>query len=411
MGNVLIIGNGARESALGQAFLRSPQVDTVYVAPGNAGMPLLGLQVLPVAEDDFASLLQFARQNVALTFIGPEAPLAAGIVDTFQKAQLPVFGPTQALAQLESSKQFAKAFMQRHHLPTAKAQVVTSQAQAQAAVAEFGVPVVIKVDGLAAGKGVTVAQTQAEATGAITQLYAQQPHMAVLIEECLVGQEASVMAMFNGISRVVFPLSQDHKRRFDHDAGPNTGGMGAFAPAPQFSPEQQAQAQELVDQTLAGMVVDGLYGNGVLYIGVMFTAAGPKILEYNLRFGDPETQVLLPQVQNDFYQLVLDLLAGQAVDLQLDGLTYCGVVAANPGYPQDTSASLPVIIPDETQRQYWYPAGIVQGTDGLRSHGGRIFTIVGAGADLKQAQAQAYLRLKALSGRLAYREDIGWHAL
>lgn len=411
MVNVLVIGNGARESALGQAFLKSAAVDNVYVAPGNAGMALLGLTVLPLGEDDFANLIQFAQTHVALTFVGPEAPLAAGIVDAFKKADLPVFGPTQKLAQLESSKQFAKAFMQRHHLPTAKAEVVNSQAAAMQVLSDYGAPIVIKADGLAAGKGVTVAQTVEAAQTAITNLYPDHPNASVVIEECLTGQEASVLALFNGMTQVSFPLAQDHKRRFDADLGPNTGGMGAISPAPQFSAEEQQQAQALIDQTLAGMVVDGLYGNGVLYIGLMFTPDGPKILEYNLRFGDPETQVLLPQVQNDFYQLVTDLLAGQADELQLDGQTYCGVVAANPGYPTDTSQHLPVIVPDATQQAYWYPAGVRQGTNGLESVGGRIFTVVGQGADLSGAQAQAYARLKPLVGALASRTDIGFHAL
>lgn len=411
MVKVLVIGNGARESALGQAFLKSEAVDEVFVAPGNAGMTLLGLTVLPLGEDDFSNLIQFAKTHVALTFIGPEAPLAAGIVDAFQKADLSVFGPTQKLAQLESSKQFAKAFMQRHHLPTAKAEVVHSQAEALQVLAEYGAPIVIKADGLAAGKGVTVAKTEEAATSAITNLYTDHPNAPVVIEECLTGQEASVLALFNGMSQVAFPLAQDHKRRFDDDLGPNTGGMGAISPAPQFSEAEQQQAQALIDQTLAGMVVDGLYGKGVLYIGLMFTPDGPKILEYNLRFGDPETQVLLPQVQNDFYQLVTDLLAGQADAMHLDGQTYCGVVAANPGYPTDASQHLPLIVPDATQRDYWYPAGVRQGTNGLESTGGRIFTVVGRGADLKAAQTQAYARLKPLAGDLASRSDIGFHAL
>lgn len=411
MVKVLVIGNGARESALGQAFLRSEAVDEVFVAPGNAGMPLLGLTLLPVAMSDFASLTRFAKAHVALTFIGPEAPLAAGIVDAFQAAGLPVFGPTKKLAQLESSKQFAKAFMQRHHLPTAKAQVTTSEQAALVVLTEFGAPIVIKADGLAAGKGVTVADTPAAAQAAIHQLYQAQSDAPVVIEECLTGQEASVLALFNGLKRVDFPLAQDHKRRFDQDKGPNTGGMGAISPAPQFTDAERQQAAELIDQTLAGMVVDGLYGCGVLYIGLMFTPDGPKILEYNLRFGDPETQVLLPQMTNDFYELVTALLDGQALPLKLDGLTYCGVVAANPGYPTDTSAHLPVVIPDSTQRQYWYPAGVTQGTNGLQSQGGRIFTVVGAGSDLPAAKKQAYARLQPLVGDLAYRQDIGLHAL
>lgn len=410
MVNVLIVGSGARESALGKAFLRSPQVAKVYVAPGNAGMPLLGLTVLPVAEDDFDSLRQFAKENVALTFIGPEAPLAKGIVDAFEAAGLPVFGPTQALAQLESSKQYAKAFMQRHALPTAQATVVHDQVAALKALDDYGAPVVIKADGLAAGKGVTVAKTTQAAQQAINALYADHPNASVVIEECLTGQEASALAMFNSAAWVMFPLAQDHKRRFEQDAGPNTGGMGAISPAPQFNAVQRQQAHQLVEQTLTGMVEDGLNGCGVLYVGLMFTPDGPKILEYNVRFGDPETQVLLPQVTNDFYQIVVDLLAGRSPQLHLDGQTYCGVVAANPGYPTDTSQDYPVVVPDATQRSYWLPAGVRQGTNGLTAHGGRIFTVIGAGPDLAAAKKQAYARLTPLVGELGYRSDIGFHA-
>ncbi|MFD1431926.1 phosphoribosylamine--glycine ligase [Lacticaseibacillus yichunensis] len=411
MVNVLIVGNGARESALGKAFLAAPEVDQVFVAPGNAGMPLLGLTTVPVTENDQASLIEFARQHVALTFIGPEAPLAAGIVDAFSQAGLPVFGPTQQIAQLESSKEFAKAFMARHQLPTAQATLVHSLQEAQAQLAKGGVPVVIKENGLAAGKGVTVALDLVTANAALAKAYADNPYAAVLLEEYLSGEEVSVMALFNGMSRVILPLSQDHKRRFDHDEGPNTGGMGAYSPAPQFSQAQRDQARALVDQTLAGMTVDGLYGCGVLYIGLMFTAAGPKILEYNLRFGDPETQVLLPQIQNDFYQLIQDLLAGKQPTLRLDGQTYCGVVAVHPGYPEATRPSVPVVLPDAHQRTWWVPAGVARGADGLKSSGGRIFTVIGAGADLAEAQAEAYARMTALQGTLACRSDIGWHAL
>lgn len=406
MVNVLVIGQGARESALGLAFLRSPQVAQVFVAPGNAGMPLIGLTPVPIAETDGDALITFAKAHVALTFVGPEQPLAAGLVDAFQAAGLPVFGPPQALAQLESSKQFAKAFMARHDLPTAAATLVHSLAEAQAALKPFGLPVVIKADGLAGGKGVTVAQDEATATQALTALYAAQPDAPVLLEEYLQGEEASVLAMFNGQARVLFPLAQDHKRRFDGDLGPNTGGMGAISPAPQFTAAQQAAAAALCDRTLAGLAADGLAGCGVLYLGLMFTADGPKILEYNLRFGDPETQVLLPQVQNDFYQLTVDLLAGQAQPLAVDGLTYCGVVAVDPAYPNRGQA-YPLQLPDAEQKRYWLPAGVAQTKAGLVSAGGRIFTVLGAGATLAQAQAQAYARMQPLQGALAVRRDIG----
>ncbi|WP_179395129.1 phosphoribosylamine--glycine ligase [Lacticaseibacillus absianus] len=411
MVNVLVIGSGARESALGKAFLASPQVETVFVAPGNAGMPLLGLTLVPLYEDDTASLIAFARTNVALTFVGPEQPLAAGLVDAFQDAGLAIFGPTAELAQLESSKQFAKAFMARHGLPTATATVAHDLAAAQAAVQAAGLPVVIKADGLAAGKGVTVATTAAAATSALQALYADHPAAPVLIEQYLSGAEASVLAMFNGTTRVLFPLAQDHKRRFDGDEGPNTGGMGAISPAPQFTTHQREQAAALVDQTLAGMAADGLDGCGVLYLGLMFTAAGPKLLEYNLRFGDPETQVLLPQVENDFYQLTVDLMSGAAEPLTLTGRTYVGVVAAHPGYPQATTPVLPVVTPALEARNDWLPAGIAHGTDGLQTGGGRVFTVVGVGDTPAAAQASAYDRLRPLLGLLASRTDIGAKAL
>lgn len=405
MAKVLIIGSGARESALGQAFLASPQVTAVYVAPGNAGMPLLGLTPVAITEEQTAALVAFAA-DVDLTFVGPEQPLAAGLVDAFQAAGRPVFGPTQKVAQLESSKQFAKAFMAAHHLPTAAVKVAHSQREAIAAAAMMSLPLVIKVDGLAAGKGVTIATNPETVQATLAALYAADAQAPVLLEEYLSGQEASVLAMFNGTKRVLFPLAQDHKRRFAGDTGPNTGGMGAISPAPQFSTAQQAQAAALVDQTLAGMVADGLTSTGVLYVGLMFTSHGPKILEYNLRFGDPETQVLLPQVTNDFYQLTLDLLAGQAPALTLNGQTYCGVVAVNPAYPQSGPA-LPLVRPTADQCGYWIPAGVAKQGDTLVSHGGRIFTVIGSGADLAAAQREAYARMAPLQGPLAVRDDIG----
>lgn len=406
MVNVLVIGQGGRESTIGRAFLHSSQVGQVFVAPGNAGMALIGLTPVAIGEDQTDKLIAFAKAHVALTFVGPEQPLAGGLVDAFNAAGLPVFGPTQALAQLESSKTFAKAFMARHQLPTAQALTVHSLTEAQTALTQFGAPIVIKADGLAAGKGVTVALTVPEARTALRALYARDAHAAVLLEEYLQGEEASVLAMFNGDARVLFPLAQDHKRRFDDDRGPNTGGMGAYSPTPQFNAEQRRAAADLVDQTLAGMVADGMSGCGVLYVGLMFTSTGPKILEYNLRFGDPETQVLLPQVQNDFYQLTLDLLAGVAEPLVLDGQTYCAVVAVDPAYPK-AGRAYPLVVPDATQRQYWVPAGVAKADSGLVSAGGRIFAVIGAGADLAAAEHQAYTRLKPLQGALSVRSDIG----
>ena len=409
MNNILIIGNGGRESALGLKFLQSPQVAAVYVAPGNAGMPRLGLVPVDIDVDDFPSLIAFARQHaIALTFVGPEVPLAAGIVDAFQAADQPVFGPTKAAAQLEASKAFAKAFMERHQLPTAASRTIHSLAAGQQTLIEAGVPLVFKADGLAAGKGVIVAKTNTEAEAALAQLYARDPNATVVVEECLTGQEASVLALYHDGTYVTLPLAQDHKRRFDQDAGTNTGGMGAISPAPQFTADERETARHLVAQTIAGMVSDGLNGSGVLYIGLMFTKKGPKILEYNLRFGDPETQVLLPQIKNDFYQLITDLLADRPTPLELDGQTYVGVVAAHPEYPGGAMNALPLAdVPADWPVGRWLPAGVQEKDGRLFSRGGRVFTVIGSGPDLASAQGNAYGAMAEVQGPLAIRNDIG----
>ncbi|RUS38754.1 phosphoribosylamine--glycine ligase, partial [Lacticaseibacillus paracasei] len=292
MKQVLIIGGGARESALALKFKQSPQVDHVYVAPGNPAMTLLEVDPINIDDNDFTKLIDFAETHqIDLTFVGPEVPLAAGIVDAFQAADQPIFGVTKKVAQLEASKTFAKDFMARHQLPTAASKTVHSAIDAHAEAATMGLPLVLKKDGLAAGKGVVIAQDAETLDETIEKMYADSPDATVLLEQYLAGEEASVMALFSGEKRVVLPLSQDHKRRFANDRGPNTGGMGAISPLPQFNDDQVAAAHQLVDATLKGMQADGLDGQGVMYIGLIFTPDGPKILEYNMRFGDPETQV------------------------------------------------------------------------------------------------------------------------
>lgn len=414
MHNVLVIGSGAREAALGVKFLASDQVEHVYVAPGNPGMELVGLEPVAIDVLDFDGLIDFADKHVDLTFVGPEVPLVAGVVDAFLAAGLTIFGVNKNVAQLEGSKTYAKNFMARHHLPTAKAREVFTLGAARVLLEEMGTPVVIKADGLAGGKGVTVALTRKDADTALAGIYLNDEHAPVLLEEYLTGQEASVMALYAQDKYVILPLSQDHKRRFNGDAGPNTGGMGAISPASQFNKTQVAQANELMVQTIAALNAEGDPGCGVIYMGLMFTQHGPKILEYNMRFGDPETQLLLPQIQNDFYALVTALLGGEQVALKLNGRTYVDVVLAHPAYPASSHPQLPVVRPSAAllAQGVWLPAAVNVAPDGaLTSAGGRIVTVIGDGVDVYAARCQAYARVFELAGELAYREDIGVRAL
>lgn len=413
MANVLVVGSGAREAAIGVKFLASPQVDAVFVAPGNDGMTLLGLTPIAIDVMDFAGLIDFARANVDLTFVGPEQPLVAGIVDAFVAAGQPIFGANRDLARLEGSKTFAKQLMQRHQLPTARAEHVASLAAAEKVLAQWGAPLVVKADGLAAGKGVVVAQTVAAARAALQQLYGQDEHAPVLLEEFLSGQEASVMAFFAGTQLVILPLSQDHKPRFNGDHGPNTGGMGAISPARQFDARQTQAARELLTRTVTALTDEGMRGCGVIYMGLMFTAAGPKILEYNMRLGDPETQVLLPQVENDFYTLIQDLLAGKQTELRLNGNTYVGVVLSHPAYPAASRPALPVAVPTEQMlaNHCWLPAAVHNEAGQLFSAGGRVLTLVAAGPTPGAARNVVYALVRQYAGELAYRDDIGVRSL
>ncbi len=414
MHNVLVIGSGARESAIGVKFLAAAQVDHVYVAPGNPGMTLLGLEPVAIDVLDFPGLTTFAAAHVDLTFVGPEVPLVAGVVDAFKAQGLVIFGVNREVAQLEGSKAYAKAFMTRHQLPTAKARTATSLSAAQVLLKEMGTPVVIKVDGLAGGKGVTIALNQQQAAETLAAIYLADASAPVLLEELLTGQEASVMALYAGTRYVILPLSQDHKRRFDADKGPNTGGMGAISPAAQFNATQVAQAQNLMRRTIAALNEEGNAGCGVIYMGLLFAQDGPKILEYNMRFGDPETQVLLPQIENNFYTLLMDLMAGQQPELRLNGRTYVDVVLAHPAYPAASAPALPVNQPtaDILARGQWLPAAVtVRADHTLASAGGRVVTVVGSGVDAYAARCQAYATVRQLAGELAYREDIGVRAL
>ncbi|MCT7295159.1 phosphoribosylamine--glycine ligase [Ralstonia sp. CHL-2022] len=418
---VMVVGSGGREHALAWKLARSPKVQVVYVAPGNGGTALdKRLQNLPITDPEV--LAAFAeREGIHFTVVGPEAPLAAGIVDLFRAKGLRIFGPTKAAAQLESSKDFAKAFMHRHGIPTAKYQTFGDAAQAHAYVDQEGAPIVIKADGLAAGKGVVVAMTAEEAHNAIDMMLADNrlgdAGARVVIEEFLAGEEASFIVVCDGKNVVALATSQDHKRLLDGDAGPNTGGMGAYSPAPVVTPTLHARAlREIIMPTIRGMEKDGIPYTGFLYAGLMIDAEGnPKTLEFNCRMGDPETQPIMARMKTDLYD-VLD----RAIDGKLDGMeldwdrrTALGVVMAAHNYP-DTPRKGDVItgIPKETEDSVTFHAGTTLKDGVLTTNGGRVLCVVGLADTVKAAQRAAYNAIEQIHFDGAqYRTDIGHRAI
>jgi len=418
---VMVVGSGGREHALAWKLARSPKVQVVYVAPGNGGTALdKRLQNLPITDPEV--LAAFAeREGIHFTVVGPEAPLAAGIVDLFRAKGLRIFGPTKAAAQLESSKDFAKAFMHRHGIPTAKYQTFGDAAQAHAYVDQEGAPIVIKADGLAAGKGVVVAMTAEEAHNAIDMMLADNrlgdAGARVVIEEFLAGEEASFIVVCDGKNVVALATSQDHKRLLDGDAGPNTGGMGAYSPAPVVTPTLHARAlREIIMPTIRGMEKDGIPYTGFLYAGLMIDAEGnPKTLEFNCRMGDPETQPIMARMKTDLYD-VLD----RAIDGKLDGMeldwdrrTALGVGMAAHNYP-DTPRKGDVItgIPKETEDSVTFHAGTTLKDGVLTTNGGRVLCVVGLADTVKAAQRAAYNAIEQIHFDGAqYRTDIGHRAI
>ena len=418
---VMVVGSGGREHALAWKLARSPKVQVVYVAPGNGGTALdKRLQNLPITDPEV--LAAFAeREGIHFTVVGPEAPLAAGIVDLFRSKGLRIFGPTQAAAQLESSKDFAKAFMHRHGIPTAKYQTFSDASQAHAYIDQEGAPIVSKADGLAAGKGVVVAMTAEEAHSAIDMMLADNrlgdAGARVVIEEFLAGEEASFIVVCDGKNVVALATSQDHKRLLDGDAGPNTGGMGAYSPAPVVTPTLHARAlREIIMPTIRGMEKDGIPYTGFLYAGLMIDADGtPKTLEFNCRMGDPETQPIMARMKTDLYD-VLD----RAIDGKLDGMelewdrrTALGVVMAAHNYP-DTPRKGDVItgIPKETEDSVTFHAGTTLKDGVLTTNGGRVLCVVGLADTVKAAQRAAYNAIEQIKFDGAqYRTDIGHRAI
>ena len=421
---VLVIGSGGREHALAWKLAQSPDVSTVYVAPGNAGTALEpNIENINIAIDDFDSLSAFAQQHaIDLTVVGPEGPLVDGIVDHFMNLDLRCFGPSAKAAQLEGSKSFTKDFLARHNIPTAEYQTFTDQAAAINYVREKGAPIVVKADGLAAGKGVIVAMTLVEAEAAIADMLAGnafgEAGHKVVIEEFLEGEEASFIVVSDGINILPMATSQDHKRIGEGDTGPNTGGMGAYSPAPVVTAEIHARImREVIEPTVAGMAAEGNTYSGFLYAGLMIDDQGtPKVIEYNCRFGDPETQPIMMRMQSDLTELCIATvdknLAEQSVEWS-DSLAL-GVVLAAEGYPEAYKKGLKIdglesVVDDNCKV---FHAGTTQEGDDVLTNGGRVLCVTALGKTAEQAQTLAYENSAKITWPgVQSRKDIGYRAV
>lgn len=416
---VLIIGRGGREHAIAWKVAQSALKPQIFVAPGNPGMTELtdesSATLVPINETDTDALLEFARNNhIDLTIVGPEAALMNGIADAFQKAGLPIFAPTQAAARIEGSKQFAKELMQKYNIPTASFRTFEQYEEAKKYVESVGAPIVIKYDGLAAGKGVVVAMTLDEADEALKDMLLNNKfgHDKVVVEDFLQGPEFSLLTLVNGEQVVPLVIAQDHKRAYDGDKGPNTGGMGAYSPVPVIPQDQIDWAVEhIMKPTAKAMVAEGCPFCGVLYGGLILTQEGPKVIEFNARFGDPETEVVLPKLKSDFVQMVLDLLAEKEVAAEFYDEAFLGVVLAAKGYPGKYDKNLPIHNLDKV-KQLVFHMGTTQKDGEWLSNGGRVLFVVGKGKTLREAQQDAYEGVKTIDcPGLFYRNDIGWQAL
>ncbi|NSY35642.1 phosphoribosylamine--glycine ligase [Pseudoalteromonas sp. JC28] len=422
--NVLVIGSGGREHALAFKAAQNPSVKTVFVAPGNAGTALEPkLENVAIGVEDIDALVVFAKENnVQLTIVGPEAPLVIGVVDRFREEGLAIFGPTQAAAQLEGSKSFTKDFLARHDIPTAAYQTFEEIEPALAYLKAQGAPIVVKADGLAAGKGVIVAMTEAEAEEAIRDMLAGnafgEAGSRVVIEEFLEGEEASFIVMVDGKNVLPFATSQDHKRAYDGDKGPNTGGMGAYSPAPVVTPDIHERIMaEVINPTVEGMAKEGHPYTGFLYAGLMITADGtPKVIEYNCRFGDPETQPIMLRLQSDLVELI-EAANREELDqtsIEFDPRAAVGVVLAASGYPGsypkgDAISGLQVNYPEGEKV---FHAGTKQDGEHVVTAGGRVLCATALGHTVTEAQKRAYSLVKDIHwDGVEYRTDIAYRAI
>ncbi len=421
---ILIVGNGGREHALAWKVKQSPKIEKVFVAPGNPGTALeSSIENVAIAVEDIPGLLAFAqKERIDLTIIGPEVPLVMGIVDCFQQAGLQCFGPSAKAAQLEGSKSFCKDFMIRHHIPTAAYQSFTDKNLAIAYIRQQGAPIVVKADGLAAGKGVIVAQTEKEAIAAVEDMLSGnvfgEAGNRVVIEEFLQGEEASFIVIADGKHALPMATSQDHKARNNGDKGPNTGGMGAYSPAPVVTPEiHERVMRDVIEPTLKGMAADGLPYTGFLYAGLMIAADGTiKVLEYNCRFGDPETQPIMMRLKSDLVELCESALAGELdkTTSEWDERAALGVVLAAGGYPDDYQkgaviSGLPL---QEHEDSKVFHAGTQQVGDDIVTAGGRVLCVCALGHDIQEAQTKAYTLANSIHwDNIYYRTDIGFKAI
>ncbi|MEH7458813.1 phosphoribosylamine--glycine ligase [Bacillus sp. JJ1127] len=415
--NVLVIGRGGREHALAWKFAQSEQVETVYVAPGNEGMKDVAIPVA-IDENDFDALILFAKENnIGLTFVGPEIPLMNGIVDRFEAEGLRVFGPNQAAAVIEGSKAFTKELMKKYDIPTAGYESFTNYEEAVAYIQKVGAPIVIKADGLAAGKGVTVAMTLEEALQAVKEMLQDvkfgEASKKVVIEEFLEGQEFSLMAFVNGTAVYPMVIAQDHKRAFDGDKGPNTGGMGAYSPVPQI-PESAVEIaiETVLHPTAQAMIQEGRSFTGILYAGLILTSEGPKVIEFNARFGDPETEVVLPRLDNDLVDVCNSVLDREELTLKWSEEAVIGVVLASKGYPEAYEKGAVIRGLNTLEGVTVFHAGTAVKDGDFVTNGGRVLFVACKGKDLQEAKDKVYGEItKIESTGLFYRSDIGYRAI
>lgn len=417
---LLVVGSGGREHAIAKKLLESQSVEQVFVAPGNDGMALDGVDLVNIGISEHSKLIEFARENdVAWSFIGPDDALAAGIVDDFNQAGLKAFGPSRLAAELEWSKDFAKEIMVKYGVPTAAYGTFSDFEEAKAYIEKQGAPIVVKADGLALGKGVVVAETVEQAVEAAQEMLLDNKFgdsgARVVIEEFLDGEEFSLFAFVNGDKFYILPTAQDHKRAYDGDKGPNTGGMGAYAPVPHLPQSVVDQSIEtIIKPVLKGMIAEGRPYLGVLYAGLILTADGPKVIEFNARFGDPETQIILPRLTSDFAQNITDILDKKEPTITwLDEGVTLGVVVASNGYPLDYKKGLP--LPEKTAGDiitYYAGAKFAENSRALLSNGGRVYMLVNTADTVSAAQKKIYNQLeKQDTTGLFYRTDIGSKAV